>query len=41
LTVARKNSDDPCPDGKAGSGKKSNVSEEPDGVHAEVAARSY
>ncbi len=34
LTVAR-NKDDSCPDCKAGRGKKSKVSEEHDGVHAE------
>jgi hypothetical protein len=41
LTVARKNPDVPCPDQKAGSGKRSKVSEEADGVHAEQAAKSY
>jgi hypothetical protein len=41
LTVARNNPDDPCPDQNAVSGKRSKVSEEPDGVHAEEAARSY
>jgi hypothetical protein len=41
LTLARKNPDDPCPDQKAGSGKRFKVSEEPDGVYAKEAARSY
>jgi hypothetical protein len=41
LTLARNNPDDPCPDQKAGSGKRFKVSEEPDGVHAKEAARSY
>ncbi len=41
LTLARNNPDDPCPDQKAGSGKRFKVSEEPDGVYAKEAARSY
>jgi hypothetical protein len=41
LTVARNNLDDPCLDRKAGSGKESKVSKEPDEVHAEEAAKSY
>ncbi len=34
VTVDRNNPDDSCPDQKAGSGKRSKVSEEPDGAHA-------
>jgi hypothetical protein len=34
LTHARNNPDDPCPDQKAGSGKRFKVSEESDRVHA-------
>ncbi len=41
LTLAKNNSDYPCPDQKAGSGKKFKVSEEPDGVDAKEAVRSY
>ncbi len=41
LTLARSNPDVPCPEQKAGSGKRFKVSEEPDGVHAKEAARSY
>jgi hypothetical protein len=40
LTLARNNPDVPCPDQKAGSGKRFKVSEEPDEVHAKEAARS-
>jgi hypothetical protein len=39
VTVDRNNLDDSCPDKKAGSGKRSKVSEEPDGVHAKEAGR--
>jgi hypothetical protein len=41
VTVDRNNPDDSCPVQKAGSGKRSKVSEEPDGVHAKEAARRY
>ncbi len=41
VTVDRNNPDDSCPDQKAGSGRRSKVSEEPDGVHAKEAARRY
>jgi hypothetical protein len=41
VTVDRSNPDDSCPDQKAGSGKRSKVSEEPDGVHAKGAVRRY
>ncbi len=34
VTVDRNNPDDSCPDQKAESGKRSKVSEEPDGAHA-------
>ncbi len=34
VTVDRNNPDDSCPDKKAESGKRSKVSEEPDGAHA-------
>ncbi len=41
VTVDRNNPDDSCPDQKAGSGKRSKVSEEPDGVLAKEAVRRY
>jgi hypothetical protein len=41
LTLAKNNPDYPCPDQKAGSGKRFKVSKEPDGDHAKQAARSY
>ncbi len=39
VTVNGNNPDDSCPDQMAGSGKRSKVSEEPDGVPAKEAAR--
>ncbi len=41
LTLPKNNPDHPCPDQKAGSGKRFKVSEEPDADHPKEAARSY